>query len=112
LRSDTEDYVDELPLRYRIALRDPPDLTFADCMHRFVPLDGSTRTFSRSESEARGNPLLYESMALLEDVIQVARGSAATAPAEFTGLLQFGNRAGVGRMPVHIDYPRPWSATG
>ena len=37
LRSDAEDCMDELALRDSIALGDPSDLTFADCMHRLVP---------------------------------------------------------------------------
>ena len=39
LCSDAEDGVDELALRYRIALSDPADLTFADCIHRLIALD-------------------------------------------------------------------------
>src|SRR5262249_42689387 len=68
LRSDAEDGVDELALRYSIALRDPADLIFADCMHRLVTLDRSPRSFSRTEAEARRNPLLDEAMVLLDDV--------------------------------------------
>ncbi len=71
--------MDELTLRYRIALSDPADLTFADCMHRFVALDGSARTLRRSESEARRDPLLDEPMVLLDDVVQVRRRSATAA---------------------------------
>lgn len=93
----------ELPLRYRIALRDPADLPFPDCMHCLVTLDRSTRAFRRTESKAGRNPLLDESMVLLDDVIQVRRCSAATAPAEFAGLLQLGDRAVAGRMPIDID---------
>ena len=35
-------------------------------------------------------------MVLLDDVVQISCGSAKTAPAEFTGLLQLVDRAGVG----------------
>jgi hypothetical protein len=38
-------------------------------MHRLVPLDASAGTFRRSKPEARGNPLLYETMILLDDVV-------------------------------------------
>ena len=73
LRGDAEDGVDELPLRYGIALSNPADLSFSDCMHRLVTLDRSARTLDRSESEARRDPLLDESMVLLDDVVQVRR---------------------------------------
>jgi hypothetical protein len=57
--------MDELALRDSIALGDPSDLTFADCMHRLVALYGSAGTLlRRSKSEARRNPLLYETMVL------------------------------------------------
>ena len=36
LRGHAEDGVDELALRYSIALSDPADLTFADCVHRLA----------------------------------------------------------------------------
>jgi len=39
LSSDAVDGVDELALRYRIALGDPAGLTFADCMHGLIALD-------------------------------------------------------------------------
>ena len=87
LGSDTEYCVDELALRYWIALRDPTDLPFADCMHRLIPFDRSAGTLHRSESQTRHDPLLDESMVLLNDVIQARRRSAATVAPEFTGLL-------------------------
>jgi hypothetical protein len=96
LGSDTEDRMNELALRNSIALGDPADLTFADCMHRLVALDSSARALHRSESEACANPLLDEAMVLLDDVVQIGRSSAPTTSSEFTGLLQFGNRADAG----------------
>src|SRR5690242_13769035 len=78
LRSDTEDCMNELPLRYWIALGDPSDLTFADGMHRLVPLNCSARTFYGSEPEARRNAFFNEPMVLLDDVVQIRCGSAAT----------------------------------
>jgi hypothetical protein len=62
--------VDELPLRYRIALGDPAGLTFADCMQRLVALDRSTSALDRPEPEACGNSFLGESVVLLDDVFE------------------------------------------
>src|SRR5215472_16565455 len=75
-----------------------------------VTLDRSAGTLHRSEPEARRSSLLDEPMVLLDDVVQIGRRSATTAPTEFTGLLQLGDRTGVGWMPVHVDHSRPRSA--
>src|SRR6516164_2692664 len=112
LRGHAEDGVDELALRYSIALSDPADLTFADCVHRLVTLDRSAGTLHRSEPEARRNPLLDEPMVLLDDVVQKGRCSATTAPAEFAGLLEFGDRAGVGQTPIYVDHAWRGTASG
>ena len=109
LRGHAEDGVDELALRYSIALSDPADLTLADCVHRLVTLDRSADTLHRSEPEARRNPPLDEPMVLLDDVVQIGRHSATTASTEFTGLLHLGDRTGVGGMAVHVDHSRPRS---
>jgi hypothetical protein len=90
--------VDELALRYRIALGNPADLALADCMHRRITLDGSTSALDRSEPEAGRNPLLNEPVILLDDVVQIWRRPAATAAIEFTGLLQFSDGSGIGGM--------------
>ena len=69
LRSDAEDCMDKLLLRYGIAFRHPADLTFSDCMHRLIALDRLARPLHGSEAEARRNALLDEPMALLDDIV-------------------------------------------
>src|SRR5690242_10683958 len=81
-------------------------------MHRLIALNGSTSALDRSEPEACRYPLLNESMVLLDDVVQIRRGSAATAPAKFTGLLQVGNCAGIGWVAIDVDDARTWCAAG
>ena len=89
-----------MTLTDRIGLTYPPDLSFSNCMHRLIALDRSPRPVRGSESEAGVDALLDEPMILLDDVVQI-RGSSTTATtAEFTGLLQLGDRAGVCRMPI------------
>src|SRR5260370_28125494 len=61
--------MDELTLTDRITLRNPAYLPFSDCMHRLVTLDRSTRTLRRTESEARHDPLLDESVVLFNGLI-------------------------------------------
>ena len=112
LGGDAKNAMDELTLTDRIAFCDPADLPFSDCMHRLVALDRSTRALRRTEAETRGDALLDESMVLFDNVIQVRRCSATTTPAEFAGLLQLGDRAGVRQMAVHIDHSRRGSLAG
>jgi hypothetical protein len=112
LRGHAEDGVDELALRYGIALSYPADLTFADCVHRLVTLDRSAGTLHRSEPKVRRNPPLDEPMVLLDDVVQIGRCSATTAPAEFAGLLEFGDCAGVRWMPIYVDHAWRGTASG
>jgi hypothetical protein len=57
--------MDELTLADDIALVHPADLSLPDCMHRLVTLDGSPRPLRRTKTEARRDPLLDESMILL-----------------------------------------------
>src|SRR5690349_16082442 len=64
-----------------ISLSDPADLTFPDCVHRFVAGDLSAGPIHRRGSQARRNPLLYEPMVLLDDVIEtVPFGIASVEP--------------------------------
>src|SRR5215471_8775675 len=110
LRSDAEDCMDKLALRDSVALSNPAYLTLADRMHCLVGFDRSACTFYRSESKARRDPLLDEPMVLLDDVVQIGRRPAATATTKFAGLLQVGDRAGVGWMSVDVDHSRTWSS--
>ena len=71
LCSNTEEGVDELTLADDIALAQPTNLSFSDCMHRLISLDGSRRAFGGPESEAGGDALLDESMVLFDHIIQV-----------------------------------------
>ena len=58
LRSDAEESMNEPALPDHIALRQPPDLSFADQMHRFVTVDGPQCPFCRPEPKTRRNALL------------------------------------------------------
>lgn len=71
-----------------IGLRYPADLPFADRMHCLIAFDRPARAVHGPKPEACRDPLLDEPINLLDDVV-VRRGSAAIAPAEFAGLLQF-----------------------
>jgi hypothetical protein len=61
--------MNELPLPDHIALRQPPDLSFSDQMHRLVTIDRPQGPFRRPEPQTRGNPLLDKSVVLLNDVV-------------------------------------------
>ena len=106
LCSDTEDRVNEPALGYRITLGYPADLPFANCVHRLITFDRSPRPLHRTETKAGRDPLLDEAMILLDNVVQIRRGSAATAPVEFPALLQVGHGTGICWMPIHVDHPR------
>jgi hypothetical protein len=61
--------MDELTLAHRITLWQPPDLSFADRVHRLIAFDCSPCCFRRAESEAGYDAFLDEPMVLLDDVI-------------------------------------------
>src|SRR5882757_3720310 len=94
--------MDEPALPDHIALRQPSDLPFADQMHRLITVNRPHCPFCRSEPQTCGDPLLNESMILLDDVVQVRRGPTATLRIEFARLLQFGNGASIGGVSIHM----------
>jgi hypothetical protein len=55
--------VDELALSHGIGFPDPPDLTFADGVHRLVTLNRSPCPVRRRKAEARRDSLLDKAMA-------------------------------------------------
>src|SRR5262249_33281239 len=110
LRCESKDGVDELTLTD--VLCNPSDLAFSDCVHRFVALNRSACALRRTEAEARHHPLLYKSMILFDDIVQVGRGPALTAWSEFPGLLQFGDRGGVRGMAIDVDHSWQGGAAG
>ena len=69
LRSDAEQSMDEFTLAHRITLWQPPDLSFANRVHRLITFDRSPCCFRRAESEAGYDAFLDEPMVLLDDVI-------------------------------------------
>ena len=109
---DTEEGVDEFTLSDRVTLRQPPDLTLPNHMHRLVTFNRSPGCLHRPEAQARRDSLLDEAMVLLDNVIQVRRCAALTVPAQCAGLLQFVDGAGVGRCPsTLITRGRLWWPT-
>jgi hypothetical protein len=99
--------VDELSLSDWIVLTNPADLPFADGVHYLVTLNRSARARRRMKTEARHDPLLDETMVLLDDVVQVRRGSAAAASTKFARLLQLGDCAGRIEGPIEVR-PSAW----
>jgi hypothetical protein len=75
--------------------------------NKSVTIDRSPCCFHRPESQARRNPLLDKAMVLLNHIIWIGRCSATTAPAEFAGMLQFGDGAGIRWISIDVDHMRP-----
>jgi hypothetical protein len=82
---------DERGLTGGVVLRQPPDLSLADHVHRFDSLKRSPRRVKRSESLTRSDPTLDASMVLFDDIVEVPYWSAVATAAKFAGTLQFRN---------------------
>jgi hypothetical protein len=89
LRGDPGNRVDELPLSDCIVLINPTDLSFADCVHCLVTLNRPAGALRGAKAGARRDPLLDETMLLL-DGVQVRRSSATAASAKLSLLFQLG----------------------
>src|ERR1700675_406071 len=47
-------------------------------------------------------------MVLLDDVVQIGRSSASTAPTQLTAALQFRDGAGIRWMAIHVNHSWPY----
>ena len=82
------------------------NLAFSDDVHCFVSRYCAQCSLHGSETLTRRDPLLHETVVLLNDVVQVRRWSAAAFPAQFPGLLQLGDRRCICRVTINIDDAR------
>ena len=103
----TEDVFDEHGLSGDVVLRYPPHLSLANHVHRFDPLKAFAMPSGRTESPDTLEAPLYDSVILLNDVVQVSYWSTTTASTEVGGPSQFRYSLRVRRIPVHIDHS--WS---
>ena len=92
LRGHTQGLIDETDLANYISLRQPPNLTFSDHVHRLISTYRVYRANHQTKSEASGDPLLDKSMVLLHDIVQIrSRPTAATcapsSPASFNAAM-------------------------
>ena len=69
LRSDPKRLIDEADLLDDIAFCQPPDLPFADLVHRLVALNRSQRPIHAAKSQTRRDTLFDEPMILFEHVV-------------------------------------------
>ena len=71
LRGDLERLIDEAHLLDNSASRQPPDLPFADLVHRFVALNGSQCAIHAAKSQTRRDTPFYEAVILFEHVVKL-----------------------------------------
>jgi hypothetical protein len=69
LRGDAKQGVNEGTLTEYIAFGQPAHLSFADHVHRLVPINRVQRAPQRSKPETRGDALLDEAVILLDHVV-------------------------------------------
>jgi hypothetical protein len=84
----------------------PPDLPLKNRMNRFVTLDRAVGPPERAEALARSHASLDRPMILLQHIIKVLHRPQSTSTLHRSFCLQRLNDWRVGRIPVHIDYPR------
>jgi hypothetical protein len=80
-----------------------PDLSLANHVHRLDTLDGSPRRVKRPETLTRSHPAFDRPMILLDDIVEIANGSTAAAPAQFSRLLEFIDYLRIGRISIYVD---------
>src|SRR5579872_5760557 len=84
-----------------VALRQPPNLSLSDHVHRFISCDGLYRPVDRSEPQAARHSPLEESVILLQHIVEVRRWATLATPSQFTTGLQLPDCLRVGGMSIH-----------
>src|SRR5215467_14597461 len=79
--------------------------SFANHVHRLVPVNCVQRTVDRTEAETRGNALLDEPVILLDYIVQIGTPPPAASSTELSVLLQLRHRVRVALVAVYIDDP-------
>ena len=112
---DTEQTCNECGLPKDVILRQPPDLSLANHVHRLDTLNRSLRRVKRSEALTRSHPAFDCPMILLHHIVEIANGSTAATPAEFSCPFEFIDYLRISRIAVYVDnsWPRMvWRSQG
>jgi len=102
--------VNEGTLTEHIAFGQPAHLSFADHVHRLVPVNRVQRALNRTKTETRGNALLDEAVILLDHVVQIRTPPISAPAAEFPLAFQLGE--GVHVCLVASDVDDAWTNLG
>ena len=106
LGSDSEELGDEPCFRNNVALCYPSDAALADHVHGFYSFESSPSTLKGAVPLGQPGPLLYGSMVLFNDVVEIlALAQTNSAGESALGLQGFHCRR-IGRVLIHIDDPR------
>ena len=110
LCGDPERPLDEMHMSDDIILGQLSDLPFADHIHRLVACNSPQGAAHRTGPEPCCYALLYETVILLQNIVQIRIGPALAPLTQLTALLQLRNGWWIGGVPVDIDHTRPASA--
>jgi hypothetical protein len=106
LGSDSEELDDEPCFRNNVALCYPSDSALTDHVQGFYSFESSPGTLKRAIAFCQPGPLLYGSMVLFNDVVEIlALAQTNSAGESALGLQGFHCRR-IGRVLIHIDDPR------
>ena len=103
LSSEAERLLDETYLTNGVVLGKPADLPFSNHVHCFVPRDRSQCSVYGSEPLTGHYPLFYETMVLLDSVVQVRTGSTPAPRTQLSGTSEFVDHRWISGMAIHID---------
>jgi len=84
----------------------PPNLSLADHIHRFVPLDRPSSSLEFPKPLLGVDATLDRPMVLFEDVVQVLHRPMPASPPEYSFLLSVWERRAVDGCQIGVDDPR------